>query len=189
MDERRRRVLEVATRLFTEHGVHAVGMDRLVEETGLAKMSVYRVFPTKDDLVGAYLQELAVQILDLVDRDIARAATPADALHAVLDGVAADLRRPGFRGCPFGNAAAEFDDPDHAARRTAREYRQALLDRLDATARRLDPVEGRRLARRLAALVDGAYLSTAHLGPDGPGAEAVDLAHELVDAVAASARG
>lgn len=174
-------MLDVATRLFTAHGVHAVGMDRLIAETGLAKMSVYRLYATKDALVGAYLSRLAEVILGYIDGDIAAAADPRAALHLVLDGVEIDLRRPDFRGCPFGNAAGEYDDRDHPARQVARSYRQSLLGRLDETARLIDPVEGPRLARRLAALIDGAYLSTAHLGPDGPGAEAIALARDLVD--------
>ncbi|MGB7447869.1 MAG: helix-turn-helix domain-containing protein [Ornithinimicrobium sp.] len=179
--ERRSIVVEAATRLFIAHGVHAVGMDRLIAETGLGKMSVYRVFPTKDDLVGGYLTSLAHRILGLIDADIGAAADARGALHAILDGIEADVRRDGFHGCPFGNAAAEYGDAGHPARQVAREYRQALLDRLDHTARDLDPVEGPRLARRLAVLIDGAYLSIAHLGPDGPGAEGLALARHLVD--------
>ena len=181
-DERRGIVLETATRLFAAHGVHAVGMDRLIAETGLGKMSVYRVFATKDELVGAYLDRHATNILRLIDRDIDDIDDPRAALHAILDGVELDLRRPDFRGCAFGNAAAEYDDHDHPARRVAREYRRELLDRLDRTARRIDVDGGPRLARQLAVLIDGAYLSTAHLGPDGPSAEGVTLARQLIDA-------
>ncbi len=180
-DERRALVLDAATRLFTSHGVHAVGMDRVIAETGLGKMSVYRVFATKDELIGAYLDRLAEQILTMIDRDIESAEHPRAALHAILDGVEHDLGRSDFRGCPFANAAGEYDDRDHPARRVAREYRAALLDRLDLTARGIDPVRGAVLARQLAVLIDGAYLSTAHLGPDGPGADGIALARALVD--------
>src|SRR6476661_5329983 len=109
--ERQQIVLDTAARLFTTHGVHAVGMDRLIAESGLGKMSVYRLFATKDDLVGAYLTRLAQEILALIDVALREADDPRTALHAVLDGVETDLHRPGFRGCPFGNAAGEFDDP------------------------------------------------------------------------------
>jgi AcrR family transcriptional regulator len=175
-------VLDTATALFTAHGVHAVGMDRLIAESGLGKMSVYRIFPTKDDLVGAYLARLAEQILGLVDTSVAD-ADPRSGLFDVLDAIESDLRRPDFRGCPFGNAAAEYEDPTHPARRVARDYRAGLLDRLHAAATRLDPVRGPLLARQLAVLIDGAYLNTAHLGPDGPGADGLVLARLLVDQV------
>lgn len=178
---RREIVLDAATRLFTSHGVHAVGMDRVIAETGLAKMSVYRVFATKDELVGAYLERLAGEILEIIDRDIVLAESPGAALGAILDGVELDLRRSGFRGCPFANAAGEYDAADHPARRVARDYRGELLDRLDRTARSLDPDHGSRLARQVAVLIDGAYLSAAHLGPDGPAAEGLALARQLVE--------
>ena len=174
-------MLDTATRLFTAHGVHAVGMDLLIAETGLAKMSVYRLFPTKDDLVGVYLTRLETEILGLIDDSIDRADSPRAALHAILDGIETDLQRPDFRGCPFGNAASEYGDPTHPARRIASHYRRQLLARLDATARRLHPARGSAVARQLAVLIDGAYLSTAHLGPHGPSADGLTLARQLID--------
>ena len=180
-DVRRRIVLDTATQLFTAHGVHAVGMDRLIAECGLGKMSVYRLYPTKDDLVGAYLSRLAEHVLGLIDEAIAQADDPRAALHAILDGITSDLHRPGFRGCPFGNAAGEYHDHQHPARQIARDYRRRLLERLDTTARDLDPVHGPTLARQLAVLIDGTYLNTAHLGPDGPTAEGLALARQLID--------
>lgn len=174
-------VLDTATRLFTAHGVHAVGMDRLIAETGLAKMSVYRLYPTKDELVGAYLERLAKQIFGYIDADIERFADrPAGALLAILDAIEADLRRSDFRGCSFGNAASEFDQSHHPAREVARTYRTRLLDRLIAVSSQVDPEAGTSLGRRLAVLIDGAYLSAAHLGWDGPASEGLALARELI---------
>ena len=171
--EREAIVLDTAARLFYARGVHAVGMDELVRETGLGKATVYRLFPTKDALVGAYLQRLAGEVLGMIDRQTGAAPDAAAALHGLLDAVAADLARPEFRGCAFHNAGAEYGDPAHPARVAAREYRAALLGRLAALA----PSR----AGRLAALIDGAYTSAAHLGPGGPAADGLALAHELVD--------
>ncbi len=70
---------------------------------------------------GRYGWRLAEEILALVDDTIATATDPSAALHAILDGVESDLRRPDFRRCPFGNAASEYDDLDHPARRVARD--------------------------------------------------------------------
>ncbi|MGN6607485.1 MAG: TetR/AcrR family transcriptional regulator [Jatrophihabitans sp.] len=177
-DERRALVLDTAERLFRARGVHAVGMDELIAAAGLAKMSVYRLFPTKDALVGAYLTRLADGILALIDADATTAADPRDALVAMLDAIAADLRRPDFRGCPFGNAAAEFEDAAHPARTVARDYRRGLRTRLgELVARAGGPVT---VADQLAVIVDGAYLNAAHLGPDGPAAAGLDLARALV---------
>src|SRR5690348_4361847 len=99
--EREQRVLDAAARLFYERGVHAVGMDELVRSTGLGKATVYRLFPTKDALIGAYLERQATLILDLIDRDIERSPDPAAAIDAIFAAVERDLARPAFRGCAF----------------------------------------------------------------------------------------
>jgi AcrR family transcriptional regulator len=177
-DERRQLVLDAAERLFRSRGVHAVGMDELIAATGLAKMSVYRTFHTKDALVSAYLTRLAEGIVGSIDAEIARANDPRDALTAVLDAIAADLRRPDFRGCPFGNAAGEFGEPDHPVRAAARDYRRQLHARLGVLVERAGGPEV--VADQLAVLIDGAYLNAAHLGPDGPAAAGLGLARRLV---------
>lgn len=182
-DERDRIVLDTAAELFYRRGVHEVGMDELIEHTGLGKATVYRLYATKAELIGGYLERLSTEILGYIDADIARwPDDPARALRAVLAAVRRDIARPEFRGCPFNNASIEFDDPDHPARQVARDYRAALRRRLQRLSRRLVP--GRRgsvLGDQLAALVDGAYTSAAHLGPDGPAAAALSLARHLVD--------
>jgi len=184
-DERERIVLDTAARLFYARGVHEVGMDELVRETGLGKATVYRLYPTKDALVGAYLGRLATSILAEIDAQAADADSAGAGLHALLDAIEADLRRPGFRGCAFNNASIEFDDPSHPARVAAREYRRDLHDRFARAAALLlpgRPSDAARLAGRLATVVDGCYTSAAHLGPDGPAAAGLELAHALVDA-------
>jgi AcrR family transcriptional regulator len=184
-DDRAGLVLDTAEKLFYARGVRAVGMDELVRETGLSKMSVYRVFATKDELVGAYLDRRAERLLALIDAELERhAGDPAAALHGIMDAVAEDVARPGFRGCPFNNASAEFEDAEHPARVAASAYKAALLGRLAAAAERLAPARGAVLAGRLALVIDGMYLSAGVLGPDGPAAHGRALGGELIDAVA-----
>jgi AcrR family transcriptional regulator len=200
--ERERVVLDAAARLYYSRGVHEVGMDELICEAGLGKATVYRLYPSKDVLVGAYLERLAGEILAAIDAEIARRPDdPGGALLAVLDTVEADLRRPGFRGCAFNNASIEYDDPGHPAREQARRYREALCQRLMALADALTgggqsrpggpgigtegPATGpgaSRLGAQLAVLIDGAYTSAAHLGADGPAADGLRLARQLVTA-------
>jgi len=180
--ERSDRVLDTAARLFYRRGVHEVGMDELVRETGLGKATVYRLYPTKDALVAAYLNRLAGRILAEIDGDAAaHPDEPARALAQVLDAIEIDLRREGFRGCAFNNASIEFDDPHHPARVEAREYRQQLASRLvDLSVALAGPGPGEILGRRLAVLIDGAYTSASHLGPDGPAADGMSLARWLL---------
>jgi AcrR family transcriptional regulator len=172
-------ILDTAHRLFYARGVHEVGMDELVRETGLGKATVYRLYPSKDALVGAYLQHLKAKILDLIDGEIAaHDDQPAAAIVAVFEAIDRDVARPSFRGCPFNNASIEFADPGHPARVAAREYREGLHDRLRVLARRVRPEEPA-LGDHLALLIDGIYTSGAHLGP---AASAPLLVARLVEA-------
>jgi AcrR family transcriptional regulator len=181
--ERAARVLDTAQRLFYARGVHEVGMDELVRESGLGKATVYRLYPTKDALVAAYLARLAATILDQIDTLAADHADPAAALIAILAAIEDDLHRPQFRGCAFNNASIEFDQPSHPARVEARQYREQLANRLTRLARQLaGSRRGTQLGQQLAVLVDGAYTNAAHLGPDGPAAAGLALARQLIAA-------
>ena len=176
LEERELRVLDTAGELFYARGVHEVGMDELVRATGLGKATVYRLYPTKAALVGAYLERLADSILRHIDADIAaHAGDPRTAVHAIFTAVADDLARPGFRGCAFNNASIEFADPGHPACVAARRYRAALHERLVALA-------GPERGAQLALVIDGMYTSAAHLGPGGPAAGGVALADALLEA-------
>lgn len=180
--ERERLILDAAHRLFYARGVHEVGMDELVGETGLGKATVYRLYPSKDALLGAYLQQLKADILSLIDAEIAaHADDPAAAIVAIFTAIERDVARPSFRGCPFNNASVEFSDSRHPARVAAREYREGLRDRLRGLAERARPGEPD-LGDQLALLVDGIYTSGAHLGPRGPAASAPKLLALLIDA-------
>lgn len=174
-------MLDAADELFYARGVHEVGMDELVRTTGLGKATVYRLFATKDALVGAYLRRRAERILALIDADIERHPDdPAAAILAITAAVAQDVARSTFRGCAFHNASIEFPDPQHPARVAARDYRAALHARLVELAARLSDDDGRRLGAQLALIIDGMYINAAHLGPDGPAAAGPDLIAKLV---------
>ncbi|MFD9130552.1 TetR/AcrR family transcriptional regulator [Kitasatospora sp. NPDC059571] len=122
--EARERLLETASGLFYAEGVQAVGVDRLIAAAGVTKATFYRHFPGKDELVLAYLQQR--------DRDIrarfgAAAATvhdPRQTLQLLVDTLADEICGPGFRGCPFINAAAEYPDPGHPVRQAVSEHRR-----------------------------------------------------------------
>src|SRR3954471_1305237 len=106
----RRRVLDTALALFYAEGIHAVGIDRIIAEAGVAKATFYHHFPSKDDLVCAYLRE---QIGAVRRHAVPRGETPEEKIVAVFEAIGEVTCRPGFRGCAFINAAAEYPDPDH----------------------------------------------------------------------------
>ena len=118
----------------------ASGMDELVRETGLGKMTVYRLFKSKDDLVGAYLARKAATVLAFIDAELIRLqGDPRAALLSVVDAVERDVTRTGFRGCPFTNVSSEYDDPQHPARSAAADYKFELHGRLERLADEIVP--------------------------------------------------
>lgn len=136
----RDRVLETAAALFYGEGIRAVGVDRIIAEAGVAKATFYHHFPTKDELVRAYLEaELARQ----------QAATarlpqgdPLDAVLTIFEVVGEIGCGPDFRGCPFVNAATEYPDESHPVRQVVRVHRswfRATLSELLVEAGHADP--------------------------------------------------
>ncbi len=187
--ERQAIVLDTAERLFASRSSRSVGMDELVRETGLGKMTVYRLFKSKDELVGAYLARKAATVLASIDADLMRLeGDPRAALLAVVDIVERDVTRVGFRGCPFTNVSSEYDDPTHPARSAAADYKFELHARLERLADQLLPGAGDDLAAQVHLVIDGMYLSGGLLGPDGPASHGRQLAERLVDAAVREAR-
>jgi AcrR family transcriptional regulator len=189
--EREAIVLDTAERLFSTRSSRSVGMDELVRETGLGKMTVYRLFRSKDELVGAHLARKAATVLSHIDETLVLLeGDPRAALLAVVGYVEADVTRAGFRGCPFTNVSSEYDDPAHPARSAAADYKFELHARLERLAEQVAPGRGEDLAAQVHLILDGMYLSGGLLGPDGPAAHGRELAERLVDlAVAESATG
>jgi AcrR family transcriptional regulator len=110
----RRRLLDTATRLFYTEGIRAVGIDRIIAEAGVAKATFYNHFPSKDDLVLAYIEEQ-----DRLGRDAVSALPeqlPRAMIAAVMGRISEAVVAGGWRGCPFLNAAAEYPDPKSPVR-------------------------------------------------------------------------
>jgi AcrR family transcriptional regulator len=120
----RRRVLDTATALFYAEGLHTVGIDRIIAEAGVAKATFYHHFPAKDELVRVYLHEEYQRQQQAIGDLRASVPDPREALLRIFDFLGDNGALPGFRGCPFTNAAAEYPNPDHPVRRTIADYRR-----------------------------------------------------------------
>jgi len=121
----RQRLLSTATRVFQAEGIHSVGVDRLVAESGVTKATFYRHFPTKDHLVVAHVQWQDQLIRTAVEAGAVTLPAGA-AITAFFTGLAGQICGPGFRGCPFINAAAEYPDPGHPVRAAVTAHRAWL---------------------------------------------------------------
>ncbi len=167
----RERVLETATALFYREGIRAVGIDRVIAESGVAKMSLYRNFASKDELVVAFLEAADRRYWEWWDEAMARhAGDPAGQVVGLFASLARRVTSPSYRGCPFINTAAELPDRAHPARAVCLAHKRKLRQRLRDLARRLGAREPGRLADQLHLLIEGAYSSSQTLGADFPAA-------------------
>ena len=165
----RQRILDTAAEMFYRDGIRAVGIDTIVARSGVAKMSLYRNFPSKDALVTAWLEDRNRFFWRRWDKaETSRAGGPRRQLEAILDMIAATASHPKWRGCPFLNTATEFPEPDHPARAVILAHKRVVRDRLRALAAAALARDPDLLAEQLQLLIDGAYAIGQSLGPDGP---------------------
>jgi AcrR family transcriptional regulator len=178
----RERILDVADRLFYERGIHAVGVDTVVAESAVAKTTLYSHFRSKDELIAAYLRRRSERWLAFVDDELAaQRGGPARRLLRVFDLLGDWFAEPGFRGCPFINACAEFADADHPASVVTRAHRQQLMARFVDLAAEAGAKAPERVAAQLMLLYDAALVSAQIEGGPAPARTARDAAAVLLE--------
>jgi AcrR family transcriptional regulator len=159
----RERILATACRLFYEEGIQAVGIQRIIDEAGIAKASLYAHFPSKDELVAAYLETKGRGLRDAATGylDNPRLGARAKILK-LFDMMVSAAEAPTFRGCAFQNAGAEVADPTHPIRVAVGRQRTWLHETFAALAREIagTGAAADRLAGSLMVLYDGAAAST-----------------------------
>jgi AcrR family transcriptional regulator len=156
----RDRVLAVAEDLFYREGVRAVGIDTIIARSGVAKMSLYRNFASKDELIVAYLEERRRRFFAWWDRAVgAEDAEPSARLRGLFAATVEKVRRPDYRGCPFLNTSAEFPDAAHPARAVIASYQREVRERLLALCRAMGPRRAETLTAQLIILMNGVYAS------------------------------
>jgi len=172
----RERILATASELFYREGIRAVGVDTVVERSGVSKTSLYRLFESKDALIAAFAAEqdrLFWARWDQIEEQ--HADDPRALLEALLSRIAERIGRPAYRGCPFFNLATEFPDKNHPGRVVARSNQEELRARLAAIVAKLGVTDPTRTASQIALIINGAYVT-------GLLAEPADLRGDLVDA-------
>lgn len=175
------RLLDAAAELFAAHGVNSVGIDSVIERAGVAKMTLYNHFPSKDDLVAATLERVDQQWFDWLRAAVDRLAKkPEDRLDAFFDALAEWFDSPGFRGCPFLNAQAELADASHPARVACEDHADKLRSFLDQTLRHSGVAVTPTLVDDVLLITEGAVTLAAVQGTSDPARRAKRLARTLV---------
>jgi AcrR family transcriptional regulator len=176
----RERILDTATHLFDAQGVHAVGLQQIIDEIGCGKNTLYREFATKDDLVAEYI----VRSRRGWEQSLAQAARtipdPADQLLAIVSHVAEETMRPEFRGCAIFNTHAEFPDPEHPVNKAAVGNFELIHSSLYDLAKKAGAADPRTLADRMMLIIDGLKANGATMGRNGAAPAAVKFAEEVI---------
>lgn len=167
----RERILEATNGVFYAHGIRATSADRIIEQVGITKVTFYRHFPSKSDLVVAYLEVQAAREQAWFT-GVRVAGDPRASLRAIAEGIGAASCSPGFRGCAFINAAAEFSDPDDPVRGVVARHRRWMLDEFNSIAAEAGVEDAEAAGRRLMMLRDGAMVN-GYLGDAASVADAL----------------
>jgi AcrR family transcriptional regulator len=178
----RERILDVASELFYDHGVHEVGLQQVIDQCGCGKNLLYREFPSKDDLVVAWLDRCRAEAEVAFDTATESLDDPRAQLLEVVRTIAGDTVVPGFQGCAIRNTHVEFHDPSHPVHEVSAAYFRSLRTRLRRLAKQGGAPDPTALADRLMLVIDGLVTSSAILGPKGPATSAVALAQDIIDA-------
>ncbi|OLR95395.1 TetR/AcrR family transcriptional regulator [Actinokineospora bangkokensis] len=162
----RDRLLGTASGIFYAEGIHSVGVDRILADAQVTRATFYRHFPSKEDLVLAYLDGVDRAIRGQVEAAVAGQPPPVEALRAISSSIAEGIRSPGFRGCAFLNAVAEYPDPEHPAHRAVLDHRQWFLDTITGLFAQVRAEAAEPAARHFVMLRDGAMAAGCLFDPD-----------------------
>ena len=179
----RERILAAACDLFYRQGIRAVGVDAIAEAAGTNKMTLYRHFASKDELVAEYLRRLWDDKKSAWDRLCSEhACDPKAQLQAWLHEAAAQVTDRKSRGCAIANAAVELPEKDHPARCVIEQCKQKSRDRLVELCRAAKIEQPELLADQLFMLLEGALVCTQATGRNGPADQFVRAGQALIDA-------
>jgi AcrR family transcriptional regulator len=155
MSEKEEAVLAAATRLFSAYGYHAVGVDTIVTESNVAKMTFYKYFPSKEDLIERVLARRDQNLRESMTAAIGRARTPMRKLKAIFDWHDGWFRSPDFHGCMFIKASEEFPRPGSGARLVAQAHKTWLAELLENILLELGVSSPKQLSMHVMVVLDG----------------------------------
>jgi AcrR family transcriptional regulator len=180
------RILESAEELFYHEGIRAIGVDEIVARAGVTKPSLYRSYSSKDELAADYLRRHSAERRKAFDDAMVEISGDLrGSFRKWLKALSQKAASPNYRGCGNSNAAVEYPEHDHPARKVAAENKRLFLVRLRALAKAMGARRPEVLADALLLVIEGTYTSGQLFGPSGPARCLVDVADTLIDAYVA----
>lgn len=177
-------LFQTAARLFYQHGYRAVGVDTIAAESGIGKMTLYRHYPSKDDLIVAYIQDSNKVFWNNFEQITKEAPTPREKLLAFFEALQEYVLSPACYGCPFLNVATEYPEADYPGHQVAIEHKLSVRARFNQLAEEAGARQPEALANALFLLMDGAYMAARMFGssPNSPAANLAEAARQVIDA-------
>ena len=187
---KREHLIDTALDLFSRHGFHATGIDRILSESGVAKMTLYNHFKSKDELILAALRRRDEQFRNWFMRAVERRATgPRDRLLAMFDALEEWAGGKEFNGCMFINAAAEFCGGIDSVRNCCAEHKYLVLAYVRDLAAAAGADDPAALAERLSLLMEGVIVTSQIHGTRDAASHARGAALVLIDDALGGAGG
>lgn len=182
---KRDQLIDTAVDLFNSNGFHATGIDTILERAGVARMTLYNHFDSKDQLIVAALERRDEWFRTWFGEEVAAITdTPREQLVVMFDvlrrWISGDAPGPAFSGCTFINAAAEFGDPSDPVHRTARAHKQKLRAIIAGIAEAAGARNPDSIAARLHLLIEGAIVTAQVTGEIGAVDHAKDVARMVI---------
>src|SRR5260370_13617087 len=176
------RLVLTAARLFNEHGIHATGIDRIIAEAGVARMTFYKHFGSKEGLVRAVMKRESKAWFEWLDAELARPQEPRQRISAFFALLGKWFSRRDFKGCCFINAVGEPDRFDNSVRPLAKAHRKATFAYIRSLLEGSALADPNQLADQLTILADGATGTAMVTGNPRSAGSAANAALALMDA-------
>src|SRR5579862_8280259 len=171
------RIAALAAEQFHANGITSTGVDALSRAAGISKRTLYERFGSKDGLIVAAYESLDLPVYELFTGEAERVSgDPREQIDGLFAQLERMVRLPGFRGCPFSNAAAELADPGHPAHAVVRRHKERIRRWFAIRAREAGAREPARLSRELMLVFAGAQAQALVEGSPRPVRDARKLA-------------
>lgn len=177
----REKIFQTAARMFYQHGYRAIGVDTLAAESGIGKMTLYRHYNSKDELIAAYLKDSNDFFWKKFEDVTKDAPTAREKLLAFFESLQDYVKNPTCYGCPFLNVATEFPETAYVGHQIAIEHKQSVRERFCQLAKEAGAQQPELLADQLFLLMDGAYMASRMFGAKNPAEHVAEAARVLVD--------
>lgn len=178
------KLFQTASHLFYQFGYRAIGVDTIAAESGIGKMTLYRHYPSKDDLIVAFLRQSNEDFWEYFEQFTKDAPTARAKLLAFFEALQTYVLSPNCYGCPFINLASEYPEIEYAGHQVAVEHKQSVRVRFAQLAKDAGARQPEALANALVLLMDGAYMAARMYGasPGNPASAVAEAARQVIDA-------